>query len=358
MRVAAPARAGAVALAAALAAFACSKPASPPGEEPAVPDQKSEATSAATSEATDPRGEATAGTTDQAGLEARYRRDLELIARPRPPGSPHWQRVQDHCAASLEAAGFTVRRERYESGVNVIGEKRGATRPDEVVLLGAHYDSTEGCPGADDNASGVAGVLEAARRLGGESFARTLVLACWDEEERGMIGSEAHARALAARGIRPRIAVVLEMIGLSSSEPDSQGLPPGFELVYGPQVARLRENRMRGDFIAVVHDDRAGAVAAGIARHAERGGLPAIALQIPEAGKTSPMFRDLRRSDHSSFWDTGAPAIMVTDTANFRNPHYHCGGGPDAAADLDTRFALRVTGAVVGALRDELGPAE
>ena len=343
MRGAAPARpAAALGMAAALAgavAAACSKPASPPGEEPAMSD-------------------AVVDTRAQPAATARYRQDLELIARPRPPGSPHWQVVQDRCAATLEAAGFAVRRERYETGVNVIGEKRGASRPDELVLLGAHYDSTEGCPGADDNASGVAGVLEAARRLGGETFARTLVLACWDEEERGLVGSEAHARALAARGIRPRVAVVLEMIGFASTEPDSQSVPPGFELVFGPQVARLRENRMRGDFIALVHDQAAAAVAAGIARHAERGGLPALALPIPEAGKSSPMFRDLRRSDHSSFWDTGVPALMVTDTANFRNPHYHCGGGPDAAGDLDARFALGVVDAVVGAVRDELGPAE
>jgi hypothetical protein len=297
------------------------------------------------------------GSSDRISV-ARYLEDLEFVARPRPPGSRQWQAVQDRCAAALEAAGFTVRRQAYATGVNVLGERRGATLPDELVVLGAHYDSTEGCPGADDNASGVAGALEAARVLGAGRAARTLVIACWDEEERGMIGSEAHARTLAASGLRPAVVYALEMIGFYSDAPGSQGVPPGFDMMFGPQIARLRENQMRGDFIALVHDQAAREAAQAIARHAAALELPVVELQIPEAARRSELFRDLRRSDHASFWDTGVPAIMVTDTADYRNPNYHCGAGPDLVADLDHDRAARVIGAVVGSVREQLGPIE
>ncbi|HUS69058.1 MAG TPA: M28 family peptidase [Kofleriaceae bacterium] len=289
---------------------------------------------------------------------ARYRADLELIAQPRPPGSPHWKVVQDHCATGLEASGFTVRRAAYGTGVNVIGERRGETRPDEIVLLGAHYDSVADCPGADDNASGVAGVLAAARALGRGRFARTLQIACWDEEERGLVGSEAHARELAAAGVRPASVTVLEMIGFRSSAPDSQAVPAGFDVAFATAIGRLRDNQMRGDFIALVHDSGTRAAATAMARHAAALELPAMPLEIPDAAKSSPLLRDIRRSDHASFWDTGVPAVMVTDTANFRNAHYHCGAAPDQASDLDLTFASRVSAAVAAGLRDELEPLD
>ncbi len=309
--------------------------------------------SGAPAETTPPRAEPAAD-----DLVARYRADLELIARPRAPGSPHWKVVQDHCATSLEGSGFTVRRAAYGTGVNVIGERRGETRPDEVVILGAHYDGVPDCPAADDNASGVAGVLAAARALGRGRFARTLVIACWDEEERGLVGSEAHARELAAAGVRPAGVTVLEMIGFRSTAPDSQAVPAGFDMVFGAEIARLRENRMRGDFIALVHDAGTRGAAAAIARHAGALELPAMALEIPEAAKGSRLLRDIRRSDHASFWDNGVPAMMVTDTANFRNANYHCSAAPDQVSDLDLAFATRVSAAVAAALREELQPLD
>jgi Zn-dependent M28 family amino/carboxypeptidase len=286
----------------------------------------------------------------------RYRADLEFIARPRPPGSAHWQAVQDRCANELGAAGLAVRRDEYESGVNVVGELEGATRPDQIVLIGAHYDSTEGCPGADDNASGVAGALEAARVLAGQRYARTLVIACWDEEERGFLGSTAHASALDDQGRRPAVVYDLEMIGYRSDAPGSQSVAPGFEVLFPDAARRVQDNDMRGDFIALVHDPGAREAAAGIARHAAGLSLPVIPLEVPEAAKRSPLLRDLRRSDHAPFWDRGVPAILATDTANFRNPRYHCGGGADEASALDPAFAARMVAALAGSAREQLDP--
>ncbi len=292
----------------------------------------------------------------EASPATRLRADLELIARPREPGSAHWKVVQDHCASSLEAAGFTVRRAAYDSGVNVIGERRGETKPAEVVILGAHYDSVPGCPGADDNASGVAGVLAVARELGHARTARTLQVVCWDEEERGLVGSEAHVRELAAAKVQVTSVTVLEMIGFRRAEPDTQTLPPGFDQAFPAQVKRLRDSKMRGDFIAILHDSGARDTAASITRHAGPLEVPIHDLEVPDAVKSSPLLGDVRRSDHASFWDANVPALMVTDTANFRNPNYHCGAGPDQLSDLDLDFAARVTSAVTAALRDELQP--
>jgi Zn-dependent M28 family amino/carboxypeptidase len=289
---------------------------------------------------------------------ARLRADLELIARPREPGSAHWKAVQDHCAASFEASGLTVRRAAYATGVNVIGERRGENQPDEVVMVGAHYDSVPGCAGADDNASGVAGVLAVARELGRVRTARSLQVVCWDEEERGLVGSEAHVRELAASGARVTSVTVLEMIGFRRGEPDTQTLPPGFDQAFPAQVARLRKNEMRGDFIAVVHDSGSRATAAAITRHAGPLDVPIYDLEVPDAVKSSALVGDVRRSDHASFWDADVPALMVTDTANFRNPNYHCGAAQDQLSDLDLDFVGRTTAAVTAALRDELQPLD
>ena len=100
--------------------------------------------------------------------------DVEWIAKPRPPGSSHWRAVQLHCERTLRRYGFEVELHRDATGVNVIGVRSGGSQSHEQVVVGAHYDHLPGCPGADDNASGVAGALELARTLGPVDFQRTL----------------------------------------------------------------------------------------------------------------------------------------------------------------------------------------
>jgi Zn-dependent M28 family amino/carboxypeptidase len=281
----------------------------------------------------------------------RWAIDLATLAVPRPPGSAGWQAAQDLCADRFASAGFTVERQSYGTGVNVIGTRVGAAATPRVILS-AHYDSVENCAGADDNASGVAGLLEAARVLGPASFGGTLVVACWDEEESGMIGSAAYA-ATASGPID--VAFVFEMIGYRSFVPGSQSLPTGFDVLFPQQTTALAQRGDPGDFIATIADPSAQASAAAYAASAPALSLPVMTLEVPESLLDSPLVADLRRSDHASFWSVGAPAIMVTDTAEFRNPHYHCTSGPDAPADLDSDFAARVVGATVSAAASRLG---
>lgn len=280
--------------------------------------------------------------------------DLELVARPRYPGTPHWQAVQDRCAEVFAAAGFAVERHAYGTGTNVVGIRRGVSRADEQVVVSAHYDGLYECAGADDNASGVAAVLEAARLLGGETYARTLVVACWDEEERGLIGSRAWVERAAARGERFHASYVLETIGYRSEEPGSQLLPQGFDAVFPAANAELAAREFRGDFLAAVADDINPSAATDLKAAGEMFGLPVIVVTLAGELRASPLLADFRRSDHAPFWDHGFPGIMFTDTANFRTPYYHCERGEDDIAEVDLDFVLRAAQAVAAAAATQL----
>lgn len=286
--------------------------------------------------------------------EARYASHLATVAVPREPDSDNWQRVQDLCATAMEEAGFTVERQVYDTGVNVVGTRTGSSS-EPPVLLSAHYDSIASCDGADDNASGVAGVLEAARVLGWGRFTRTLVVACWDEEESGLIGSETWARAQADAGDSVTLSVVLEMIGYKTAEEGSQSLPAGFDLIFPEETAQLEAGGWKGDFIALVADEHASAVADDMVAWATPHGLSAIPLVLTDAQSTSRTFGDLRRSDHAPFWDQGWPAMMITDTSEYRYGGYHCHDFDDTVDQVDTAFATDVLASTVAAVARAAG---
>lgn len=286
---------------------------------------------------------------------AAYAEDLAFVADVRPPGSPHWQAVQDLCAARLGEYGYEVVLDDYGTGTNVIGRRLGTGAPEQIVVVGAHYDGVEDCPGADDNASGVAATLEIARLLAQVDLERTIVIAFWDEEELGLIG----ARAFVADAVAAEEDVVVDFtfdtIGYRSTEPDTQTVPPGFDAVFPEAYAQVEANDFRGDFVAVITNALAHDDALAVAAAADRIGLSQAVLEIPDGLETSPAFADLRRSDHAPFWDAGYPAVFLTDTADFRNPNYHCIGGPDVVADIDMEFAVGVTRVTLEAAAVALG---
>ncbi len=289
---------------------------------------------------------------------ARYVADLEAIEGERPPGSAHHGEVRELVATRLAELGFTVERHDYGTGVNVVGVREGASLPEERVLVSAHYDHLEGCAGADDNASGTAGALEAARVLAMGTHARTLVVALWDEEERGLIGSDAYARRAAAAGETIVANLVFEMIGYRDTTPGSQTFPMGFELLFPRQVRQVEGNESRGDFVVLIADEaRSAATVDAFTRFAARVELPTVALVLDEGLVVSPVLGDLRRSDHAPFWEQGAPGVMIGDTANFRYARYHCAAGPDTSDQLDPDFSVAILQAAVGAAAEALaGP--
>ena len=292
--------------------------------------------------------------TDDLGLmtcveQERYVTDLELVADVRPPGSPHWQAVQDLCATRFEELGYTVERQAYETGVNVIGVLEGVEAPDEQIIVSAHYDSIEECAGADDNAAGVAAVLEVARVLALTDHAKTVIVACWDEEEQRLLGSEAYAQRALERGDQIGAVFVFETFAYYSEEPDSQQLPRGFELIFQDESAELAANDNRGDFIAIVGDESASEAIELIVSSADMIDLSTVVLALSDQLLENPMLHDLQRSDHGSFWGIGVPAMMITDTANYRNPHYHCREGEDSIDTLNHDFATQVIQSVLAA---------
>jgi Zn-dependent M28 family amino/carboxypeptidase len=279
---------------------------------------------------------------------AAYEADLTTIAAPRSPGTPHWQEIQDLCADRFAALGYDVERHAYATGTNVIGVRTGTKLPAERVVVSAHYDSVPNCAGADDNGSGLAGTLEAARVLSMQPHDRTLVVACWDEEERGLIGSTAYVKRAKAAGDAIVLGLVFEMIGYRSDAPRSQMTDASLEAVFPDAAAQIAANDYRGDFALVVNDETAATAVTDMQKVAIDAGVPIVNISLLAPLKRS--IADLRRSDHAPFWDADYPALMITDTANFRNPHYHClRSTSDALVDIDFDFAVANVKVVVGA---------
>jgi len=245
------------------------------------------------------------------------------------------ERTLRHLEARLASFGYRTRREPAGSfggftQFNLLAELPGEREPGVVCELGAHYDTVPDSPGADDNGSGVVGVLESARVLAHHRPERTLRFCFFAGEERGLFGSRAHVRR---RHERPdeRIdgLLDLEMIGFATHEPRSQRAP-----VRIPFLAWMPYT---GNFILVAGNFRSG----GLGNVFER----CIRRYVPDlryysANRIAGLFGDGDRSDHSSYWEANLRGIMITDTANFRNPHYHAGS--DTPETLDYGFLSAV----------------
>lgn len=279
-------------------------------------------------------------------LETRLRRHVSaLAATPRPPGSAAHDAAREYVHGHLQAAGFAPSIEADRSldilCANILCKPIPERSDLPVVIIGAHYDSTPTTPGADDNASAVAALIELAYWLrpqlkDAERWATArLQLAAYDLEEYGMVGSTLHVRELAAP---VRCMASLEMLGFTDKRPGGQKLPPHLAGIY-PNV---------GDFIGVCGNENSRRWM-NIAAEALKTipGLPVQALAVPGNGESLP---PVRLSDHSSFWDAGHPALMITDTSFFLNPHYH--EPTDTPETLDYPFLAKVTqGMGLAALR-------
>lgn len=281
---------------------------------------------------------------------SRLEADIRFIAKPRPPGSPHHAAVRERCAERLKAAGFDVFRQPFAGGENIVGTKAGPSS--KRFILSAHYDHIAHCSGADDNATGVAIVWEAARVLGKGNFKHTLVLACWDDEESGLYGSAAYAARCKQQKEDIALMVSLDGVGFTNDTPGSQSMPPGFDRMFPAMNKRLEELEHRGNFIAAIGDTSAAPGLRLVQRYAEHAKLPVLGDALGVLKRLALL--DAARSDHASFWLHRFPAMLVTDTANFRSPYYHCQRGDDAVETLDLAFTTRVAQTMVGAMADML----
>lgn len=201
-----------------------------------------------------------------------------------------------------------------------------AKRP--PILIGAHYDAVPACPGADDNGTGAVALLELARFFASSPARSPLRFVAFDLEEYGLIGSDVYARSLRQQGQPLRLMLSLEMLGYCTQAPNSQSYPPGLQYFY-PN---------RGNFIALVGNWKTIPDLMRLSRALRKFG-PVPCEWLP-AGDRGLQIRSTRLSDHAPFWDQGYGALMVTDTAFLRNPHYHKGSDRIETLDLDFLTAV------------------
>ncbi|MFQ5965169.1 MAG: M28 family peptidase [Candidatus Scalinduaceae bacterium] len=251
-------------------------------------------------------------------------------------------KAADFIEGSLVEAGYKVFRQGYETSLyglkgrecyNLEVEITGSEKSDEIVVIGAHYDSLEGTPGANDNASGVAALLSLARAFADKKTVRTLRFVSFTNEEPPYflsddMGSFVYARRCRERNENIVAMVSLETIGYYTDEKESQGYPLGLMSLVYPTT---------GNFIAFVGNMKSRKLVrdvVGLFRQYAK--FPSEAAFLPEH------IIGVAWSDQWSFWRNGYPGIMVTDTAPFRYPYYHSHEDTPEKIDYD-RLAYLVS---------------
>lgn len=294
------------------------------------------------------RGPLPPATPAQESLAARLRDHVHHLAEvigPRDRPGPT-REAADYLEAQLAGLGYAVRSHPFESlghGYRNLevelspiarpGEGRlpGDGRREEIVIMGAHYDSSRHSPGANDNASGCAALLEVARLLAGRRGERTLRLVFFAAEEPPFfateaMGSRAYARRSAAAGEEITAMFALDSLGYYSDAPGSQRHPPPLGLVYPD----------RGSFLAFTSN----VASLGLLRRSVA--TFRAAVPFPTEGLAAPAWLPgVAWSDHASFWRAGYPAVLITDTAVYRDPAYH--RSKDTPERLDYLRLARVT---------------
>ncbi len=260
-----------------------------------------------------------AGDDSDVALEASLRRHVETLAGligPRHLAKPSANDATlAYISREFSAGGEDVQSESFDArpglGTNLVLQRAGQTRPDEVVILGAHHDTVPETPGADDNASAVAVLIEVAKMTRGLTTQRTIRFVAFANEEpphfmTDTMGSVRHAQGCKARGEKILGMLCLEMVGYYSEVPGSQRIPA--------QLPRLIRKVFpdRGNFLAAVGDFNSIRLGWRFRRGFKRAvRFPLWSVSLPKS------VSDISLSDHSSFWDCGYPALMLTDTSYF-----------------------------------------
>lgn len=284
-------------------------------------------------------------------LELQLRQHIEFLAQQPRNGrtSPsHLAASLDYCTESLQRSGWSVRRDQVErrnvlgigdyatawwpfgwfsrlTGTNLVAE-RGTQGPALVIV--AHLDTVGGSPGADDNASGVAAALEAARLIAASGTQQRVLIGLVDLEETGHQGSKQLARQLRDNQVAVAGCICLESLGYFNEDPGTQKLPRIFTDI---QLDPLPDGPPAANFMALLCRQSSAALAEAWAAAANAGGLDTVRFldrrvdgwRAHRSIAFRPSLANLDRSDHASFQDAGFPAICVCDTPPLRSPHYH-----------------------------------
>lgn len=261
---------------------------------------------------------------------------VELISVPR----NNWaeprnnRRMAERVAGRFEEFGFRV--EWQGDYHNIVAMPTGV-KPQ--VLVGAHYDSVPDCPGADDNASAVAVMIGCAKTIAKLRPNAPVCFVSFNCEEDGLLGSTDFVENyMRPNGLDLEAAHILEMVGYRTAEPGSQRVPPGIP-IKAPES---------GDFIGLLANRDSNPLLDSVVRYAphDAPGLSVLGLKVYLGmERWLPV---LERSDHAPFWNSRIPALMWTDTSEFRNPHYH--RASDTPDTLDYNFMRQVTQLLTGSV--------
>ncbi|MBL7047584.1 MAG: M28 family peptidase [Candidatus Marinimicrobia bacterium] len=233
----------------------------------------------------------------------------------------------------------------YEAA-NLIGRLPGHTDEEIVFIIDGHFDTVSNSPGADDNGTGVVGMLEAMRVLALYNFKYTIKFIGFDLEEPYpyLIGSSQYVNEAVLADDQIEGVFNFEMIGYYCDWPGCQTLPYGFDILFPLAYNLIASQSFRGNFIANFANENSNPLKAqfDVCSAQYVPDLRVISAAVPGNGEVAP---DLRRSDHAPFWDAGYQALFLTDGGNFRNPHYH--SPSDLIETLNFGFATNVVKATV-----------
>lgn len=265
-----------------------------------------------------------------------------LVGERHPFSSPiRLQEAEAYLHRQFSETGLTVTKQPFQAlgdaYHNVIGTAIPDTGPFQSappLIVAAHFDTVQGSPGADDNASALTVLLHVARQVRAMRLVKPIRFIAFNLEEENLLGSSAYAARLRKNREAIQGAIVLECVGYASHLHNSQKIPPGVPIAV-PTT---------GNFLAVIGNERSQALTGSVVQ-AMKSHLPIVPLVVPGNGEKLP---DTRRSDHTSFWEQGFPAVMLTDTANFRNPHYH--RPTDTLDTLNLDFMASVADGVTAAV--------
>lgn len=269
----------------------------------------------------------------------------------------HLNDVRNYITGRFESTGVEAVKQQFTYGgdnaENIWVTLPGISNPTHTVISDAHYDAVNVSPGADDNASGVAGMLEILRAIQSYPTETNLRFIAFDLEESGLVGS---GRYVFNEGIAPNDTIDavfnFEMIGYVDSSINSQTVPNGFNLLFPQLYGQLQADTFKGDFILIANNTSSAQVANAITT-ANTTYVPTLKTRVAEVAGTGTQVPDLRRSDHARFWDASIPAVMISDGANFRNQHYHTSS--DSSYYLDKAFLTQVTQTTAAAIATMAG---
>jgi len=282
------------------------------------------------------------GATTAERLEGNVRQLAEVIGERNVYRPEALHAARRYIGQAWEAQGYEVTSQDYEvEGItcsNLEITRIGSRHPDQFILVGAHYDSVVGSPGANDNGSGVAALLELSLQLRDLAPDRSIRMVAFTNEEPPFFqtnrqGSRVYAKAARVRGDDIRLMIALETMACFRSEPGSQRYPPLFRHFYPD----------RGDFIALVANLRSRRI-----MHRLAAAYRQVSDFPLEHLATISLVPGISWSDHLSFWRHGYRALMVTDTAFYRYAHYH--SAMDTPDKLDYQSLARVTEGLSGAI--------